>query len=98
MLPKPKHLGPEYGAQFQDQSVAVAYPRRPPYPAAIFDALAGLLPIASRAVLDVGCGTGDVARRLAPLVERVDAVDVSAAMIAQGRRQPGGDVPNLRWI
>ena len=98
MLPKPKHLGPEYGAQFQDQSVADAYPNRPPYPAAIFAALAELLPDASRAVLDVGCGTGDVARPLAPLVARVDAVDVSEAMIAQGRRQPGGDAPNLNWI
>jgi SAM-dependent methyltransferase len=31
------------------------------------------------------------------LVERVDAVDPSAAMLAQGRRLPGGDHPQLRW-
>jgi trans-aconitate methyltransferase len=31
-------------------------------------------------------------------VDRVDAVDVSAAMIAEGRRRPGGGHPNLRWI
>ena|SRR2546425_3397787 len=30
--PKPKHLGPEYGAQFSDPSVASAYRFRPPYP------------------------------------------------------------------
>jgi len=46
----------------------------------------------------VGAGTGDIARRLAPLVERVDAVEWSAAMIARGKRQPGGDDPRLRWI
>lgn len=98
MLPKPQHLAPEYGAQFQDQSVADAYPNRPPYPAATFEALRDLVVGTPRVVLDVGCGTGDIARRLAPLGERVDAVDISAAMIAEGRRQPGGDAPNLNWI
>lgn len=98
MLPKPIHLAPEYGAQFQDRSVAEAYPQRPPYPPATFDVLAALPGEGPRAVLDVGCGTGDIARRLAPLVGRVDAVDASAAMIAQGRRQPGGEAANLRWI
>jgi hypothetical protein len=29
---------------------------------------------------------------------RVDAVDVSAPMLAKGRAAPGGDAPNLRWI
>ena len=54
-------------------------------------------PSAPRRVLDVGCGTGDLARRLAPLVEHVDAVDFSAAMLEQGRRLAGGDAPDLRW-
>lgn len=98
MQPKPRHLAPEYGAQFRDQSVAAAYPHRPPYPAATFDALNDLIAAGPRVVLDVGCGTGDIARRLAPLVARLDAVDPSAAMIAQGRRQPGGDAANLNWI
>jgi SAM-dependent methyltransferase len=31
-------------------------------------------------------------------VDRVDAVDISAAMIEEGRSRPGGDQPNLRWI
>jgi SAM-dependent methyltransferase len=98
MLPKPKHLAPEYGAQFQDRSVAAAYPNRPPYPAGTFAVLSGLITDTPRAVLDVGAGTGDIARRLAPLVERVDAVDASAAMIAEGRGQPGGDASNLTWL
>jgi 2-polyprenyl-3-methyl-5-hydroxy-6-metoxy-1,4-benzoquinol methylase len=50
-----------------------------------------------RTVLDIGTGTGAVARPLAPLVERVHAVDWSAAMIEEGRQLPGGDHPNLIW-
>jgi SAM-dependent methyltransferase len=60
--------------------------------------LADLLAGDRHVVLDVGAGTGDVARRLVPFVERVDAVDWSGAMIALGRSLPGGDAPNLRWI
>ncbi|MGH2502159.1 MAG: class I SAM-dependent methyltransferase, partial [Ktedonobacterales bacterium] len=96
MLPKPAHLGPNYAAQFQDAAVVEAYPTRPPYPEAVFDLLESLAvepPIA----LDAGCGTGDIARRLAQRMRRVDAVDISAAMIAMGQRLPGGDAANLRW-
>lgn len=98
MLPKPKHLGPEYGAQFQDSSVVAAYPTRPPYPGELFDLLANLIRDSPRVVLELGCGTGDVARRLAPIVSRVDAVDPSAAMLALGGSLPGGSQHNLRWI
>jgi SAM-dependent methyltransferase len=98
MRAKPKHLGPEYAAQFADDSVAGAYHHRIPYPPDVFAILAGLLGDGPRAVLDVGCGTGEIARPLLPLVDRVDAVDPSAAMIARGRALPGGDYRRLRWI
>jgi SAM-dependent methyltransferase len=98
MQPKPKHLGPAYAAQFQDAAVVAAYPTRPPYPAEVFEILAGLITIEPRVVLDVGCGTGDVARWLAPLTARLDAVDASSRMIALGKTLPGGNAPNLRWI
>jgi SAM-dependent methyltransferase len=49
-------------------------------------------------VLDLGAGEGALARPLAARVDQVDAVDISAAMIEEGRRRPGGDAPNLRWI
>jgi SAM-dependent methyltransferase len=98
MLPKPKHLAAAYGAWFQDPGIIAAYHHRPPYPPEVFTVLAGLLPESPRVVLDVGCGTGDIARPLAPLVDRLDAVDVSAGMIAKGRRLPGGDHPRLHWI
>ncbi len=97
-LPKPAHLGPAYAAQFQDRSVVAAYHHRPPYPAAVFDILADLVVDDPRVVLDVGCGTGEIARQLAARVERVDAVDQSPGMMARGRLLPGGDLPTLRWI
>jgi SAM-dependent methyltransferase len=87
--PKPAHLGPAYGAQFADRSVAAAYVHRPPYPTGVFDLLEELLGDEPRVVLDLGCGSGDLARPLAARVERVDAVDPSAAMLAAGR---------VRWI
>jgi SAM-dependent methyltransferase len=97
-IPKPGHLGPEFGAQFSDKSVAAAYHHRAPYPAAVFPLLAGLVKGSPRVVLDAGCGTGDIARFLAPLVDRLDAVDISEPMMAAGRAQPGGADPRLRWI
>lgn len=98
MLPKPAHLGPEYAAQFGDQGVVQAYRHRPPYPDEVFAILADLIVDEPRHVLDAGCGTGEIARRLAPMVDRVDAVDVSLPMIELGRRSPGGNHPHLVWI
>ncbi len=95
-LPKPVHLGPQYAAQFQDAAVVAAYPTRPPYPAAVFETLATLM-VEPRVALDAGCGTGDIARRLAPYAQRVDAIDLSLRMVATGRSMTGGDAPNLLW-
>ena len=98
MQAKPAHLGPQYGAQFADPEVATAYDQRPPYPAEVFALLTDLIAATPRVVLDAGCGSGDLARPLAALVDRVDAVDPSAAMLARGRTRPGGDAANLRWL
>lgn len=98
---KPSHMGAQYASQFAEQSVVAAYAHRPPIPAAVFGVLHGLIAGGlgeSRTLLDAGCGTGAVARALAPGVERVDAVDFSAAMLEAGRRLPGGDRPNIHWI
>ena len=100
MSERPSQFRFEYSSIFQDESVVRAYRYRPQYPAATFELLADLMPAGCRprAVLDAGCGTGFVARPLAQLVERVDAVDFSGAAIREGRRLPGGDHPRLRWI
>jgi SAM-dependent methyltransferase len=83
---------------FEEASVAQAYQYRPSYPPEVFDLLERLLMDQPAHVLDVGCGTGFLARPLAPRVERVDAIDCSSAMLAQGKRQPGGQHPHLRWV
>ncbi|HYH11745.1 MAG TPA: class I SAM-dependent methyltransferase [Thermomicrobiales bacterium] len=98
MKSKPGHLGPEFAAQFSDASVAAHYHLRPPYPEEVFTILAELIVDSPRAVLDVGAGTGEIARRLIDFVDRVDAVDPSVAMIKQGRGMPGGRSAKISWI
>jgi len=96
--PRPWHLGRVYAEQYQDRSVVDVYHLRPWYPEETFSLLAELCDPVCRRVLDVGCGTGEIARRLAPRVDHVDALDLSPAMLAKGKDSPGGDAPNLRWI
>jgi len=88
----------DLAAAFTDADVAEAYRHRPPYPEAVFGILTGLVTGVPRHVLDLGAGEGAIARPLAPLVDRVDALDVSAAMLARGAGRPGGRHPRLRWI
>jgi ubiquinone/menaquinone biosynthesis C-methylase UbiE len=89
---------PELGEVFANPGVAAAYEHRPPYPPEVFDILGRLITEEPRTVLDIGAGEGAIARPLAQRVDRVDAVDVSAAMIEAGRQRPGGEGPNLHWI
>lgn len=96
--PQPTIGSPFHAGAFRFTSVAQAYRFRPPWPAEVFARLLELLGDEPRHVLDLGCGTGALARPLAPLVDRVDGVDISEAMVAEGRRLSGGDHPALRWI
>jgi ubiquinone/menaquinone biosynthesis C-methylase UbiE len=98
MISRPESLGEQYVARFQDQSVVDRYHLRPTYPPEIFTLLNALVVDEPRTVLDVGCGTGNVARPLANSVERVDAVDRSLPMLARARTLPGGDSPKIRWL
>lgn len=98
MIQKPEHLAPKYGKQFQDSSIVEAYQHRPPYPMEVFDILTGLVKGEERRVLDVGCGTGYIARNFVERVEGVDAVDFSRNMVEMGKTLPNGDHPHLRWI
>ncbi len=98
MQPKPEHFGAYYAEAFKDRQVVDAYRYRPPYPQEVFSILIGLITDEPRIVLDVGAGSGDIARHLVPQVERVDAVDFSQSMIEEGKRLPNGDDPRLHWI
>jgi ubiquinone/menaquinone biosynthesis C-methylase UbiE len=98
MQSKPDFLAWQHAARFQDQSVVDRYHLRSTCPPETFRILAGLISDEPRAVLDVGCGTGDIARNLLDFVERIDAVDISLPMMEKGKRLPGGDSPKIRWL
>ena len=85
------------GEVWTEPDVARAYRYRPEYPPETFQILSDLI-VGPRTVLDVGAGTGALARGMVPLVDRVDAVDISRAMIEEGRHLPHGTDPRLRWI
>lgn len=53
------------------------------------EALADLPP--GSAILDYGCGTGEIARGLAEAEYQVSAVDISSGMVEQARSRPGAD-------
>lgn len=98
MMQKPEYFTVHYAEAFKEHDVAKSYRLRPPYPAATFDILAELVRGEPRHVLDVGSGTGNIARNFVERVERIDAVDFSQAMIEQGKQLPNGDHPRLRWL
>ncbi len=98
MISRPESHGEQYVVRFQDQSVVDRYHLRPTYPPETFAILNELIVDEPRAVLDVGCGTGNIARPLAEYVERIDAVDLSFPMLERARKLPGGDSPKIRWL
>jgi ubiquinone/menaquinone biosynthesis C-methylase UbiE len=98
MIYHPESHGEQFAARFQDQSVADRYHLRPTYPPETFAILNELIVDEPRAVLDVGCGTGNIARPLADYVERVDAVDWSLPMLERARELLGGASPKIRWL
>lgn len=98
MQPKPEQFDASYAEAFKDQRVVDTYGYRPPYPDEVFDILSSLVTDKPRDVLDVGAGSGDIARRLVEGVDRVDAVDFSLRMIELGQRLPNGNHPNLHWV
>src|SRR4051812_5493048 len=85
------------GEVFTDRDVARAYRQRPEYPPETFRILSDLV-VGPRVMLDVGAGSGAIARGMVPFVDRVDAVDISTAMMDEGRRLPDGDSARIRWI
>jgi ubiquinone/menaquinone biosynthesis C-methylase UbiE len=89
--------GAHNAGRFADQSVVDRYHLRPAYPPETFTILNELIGDEPRVVLDVGCGTGNVARPLAEYVERIDAVDLSLPMLERAKTLPGGDSAKIRW-
>lgn len=95
---RPPQLTRYNAGAFQLESVVQSYHLRTPYPPTLPPFLLDLAKPRGGAVLELGCGTGEMSRAVAPSCERVDAVDISAAMLDRARALPGGDHPSIRWI
>ncbi|HEY6202527.1 MAG TPA: class I SAM-dependent methyltransferase [Candidatus Limnocylindria bacterium] len=98
MTTRPSFFAPEHAAAFEDPDVVREYAFRAPYPPATFDLLARLIDRDRPVVLDLGAGTGPIARAIASRADRVDAIDPSNAMLAEGRRLDGDSHRNIRWL
>jgi SAM-dependent methyltransferase len=81
-----------------DECVVDACEHRTPYPGEALERLLGLIRDQPRIVLDLGCGLGEIARRIAPHVDRVHAVDASPRMIDRARSLPGADARSIHWL
>lgn len=95
---KPAGLGPEYSTQFNDASVVAAYKTRPPYPERLVSLIVEVAGADRPRILDLGCGTGELARRLAARGVAITAIDQSSRMIAEAKRLPGGDAASIMWV
>jgi ubiquinone/menaquinone biosynthesis C-methylase UbiE len=73
---------------------------RPPYPAELFETLTSEFRLDDHCtVLDLGCGTGQLALPLSRIGCTVWAMDPDADMIAEGiRAQAAADHGNIRWV
>ena len=88
---------PTRGQAFDNLDVARAYANRAPYPPDLLRRL-GELALNRNRALDLGCGPGKLARPLADIFARVEAVDPAAPMIAVGRELDAGDHTNIAWM
>lgn len=71
---------------------------RPPYPRELLDLLADAT-TGHGSLVDLGCGTGELARPLARLFDEVLAVDPEPDMIEVGRGRAADDgVDNIAWV
>ncbi|GBF06646.1 methyltransferase type 12 [Deinococcus aerius] len=73
---------------------------RPGYPDAVLGHLRAAFTLdGSGRLLDLGCGTGEVARPLHANFEEVVGLDVSPEMIAEaGRQSARAGIANIRWL
>lgn len=73
---------------------------RPQYPDALFDYLVEKFePGGDSSLLDLGCGTGQIAIPLAPLFKRVFAMDPDAEMLKEGQEVAAESaIHNIQWI
>lgn len=82
------------------ESTAQYYARyRPGYPAEVFDHIRAAFGLdGAGRLLDLGCGTGEIARPLHADFGEVVGVDINPEMLAEAQRQSErASIPNIHW-
>jgi len=90
-------MGMRPGQSFENADVVEYYQFRPEYPIDVFKKLIALSPRTANA-LDLGCGTGKIARGLSKSFESVTAVDASASMLRVAVEHQDRGVNNIAWV
>ena len=85
------------GASFKAAEVAEHYRHRPEYAPLVYQRLSTLA-MDNTHLLDLGCGTGKIARNLSGVFQQVSAVDPSASMLKVARDMHRGATDNITWI
>lgn len=85
------------GESFEESEVAEAYLHRPDYASGVYRSLLEINP-AHGSLLDLGCGTGKIARRLSADFQSVTALDPSSEMLRVAASQDAGDAGRIKWI
>jgi ubiquinone/menaquinone biosynthesis C-methylase UbiE len=89
-------LGPHLGVALYDPIVAVVMRERLFRGRFVAQILAGTPPGGGLDVVDLGCGTGTTAIRLAAAGARVTGVDADPEILARARRKPGAEAVEWR--
>jgi len=88
---------PRPGESFEAAEVAEAYLCRPDYAPAIYRKLVAISPN-HRSLLDLGCGTGKISRRLSEYFQSVTAIDPSREMLRVAATQKAANADRITWI
>jgi SAM-dependent methyltransferase len=85
------------GESFEDPEVARAYLHRPDYSPGIYHRLLDIAPN-RQSLLDLGCGTGKISRRLSGHFRSVTAIDASMEMLRIAFAQEAAKPDRITWI
>lgn len=85
------------GESFEDAEVAEAYLHRPDYALGVYRKLLEVS-LGHRSLLDLGCGTGKISRRLSGQFQSVTAIDPSREMLRVASTQDAASPDRITWI
>ena len=85
------------GQSFEQRDVAEHYKYRPEYPPILFKKLISLSPL-KHSALDLGCGTGKIARGICDAFTSVTAMDASISMLEIAQALQDKSNSNIAWV